>query len=38
MNIPLTKAGRPDMRYKVNRDLFLPPKTNMDGSRDMRFR
>ena len=27
-----------DMRFKVNRDEYLPPRTNLDGSKDRRFR
>jgi hypothetical protein len=33
---PLKKDGTPDMRYKENRTLYLPPGRNVDGSIDKR--
>jgi hypothetical protein len=32
----INKDGSPDMRYKENRDHYLPPNTNKDGSMDLR--
>ena len=31
-------CGGPDMRLKINRNLFLPPRQNMNGKPDMRFK
>jgi hypothetical protein len=35
-NGPTNKDGSYDMRYKDNRDAYLPPNTNVDGSKDKR--
>jgi len=36
-SVKFNKNGKPDMRYKKNRELYLETGRNLDGSLDMRI-